>query len=219
MSYTLFGWVGGDNIYKCIKNEFNEADQKKINHILTYKVKDKLDTDNAKPIKPNKGLNKWTIDVYKEEIKNKKPTFISLLYRTNYSAYNKLYSMQKYIDLINCKYAVNLKINFHYNEIKKQYTFILHFGEIFMNGQIPFDSLMNYLKMWGRIKDKFTGSPTVCSFTHDKITTTTIYEKTIATIQNYENVEIVDPSKEYMQNEPSVAVGLNKFVIPPNCLI
>lgn len=150
MSQTIFGWVGAKDIYEFLKQEFKEEnDQKKINNILTFKIQTKL-TDE-KLIKPNVGVNKWTVDTYRDEIKNKKPTFISLLYRTKYSAYNKIYSLQKYIDLINCKYGSNLKINFHYNEARRIYTFILYFSE--PGKDISYDQISGYIKTWNRIKN------------------------------------------------------------------
>ena len=76
MSKTLFGWTGPE-IYECIKHEFKEEDQKKISNTLNYKIQIKLDND--KPITPNNGINKWTVSVYKEEMKEKKPSLVYVL--------------------------------------------------------------------------------------------------------------------------------------------
>ena len=124
-------------------------DQKRISNTLNFKIQTKLDND--RPINPHNGINKWTVSVFKNEIKEKKPSFISVLYRTKYSAYNKLYTLQKYIDIINCKYAANLKINFHYNSLKKKYTFILYFGDTDKN--LSYDQIQGYIKTWERMKN------------------------------------------------------------------
>ena len=76
MSQTFFGWIS-PNIYECIKHEFNEDDQKRINNTLNYKIQTKLDNDNL--IIPIYGINKRTVSVYKEEMKDKKPSFMSVL--------------------------------------------------------------------------------------------------------------------------------------------
>ena len=156
MPTAIYGWVDNKNIYELIKNEYSEEDQKKLYNLLHYKVQNKLN-DN-KDIKPIQGINKWTPDVFKKEQETNKPSFISILYKTQYSAYDKINRLQQFIDRLNYKYAINLKINFYYNGVKG-YKFILYFGEYLTNttNLISFDNnkLTEYIGTWNRIKDKF----------------------------------------------------------------
>lgn len=160
MPTAIYGWVDNKNIYELIKNEYSEEDQKKLYNLLHYTVQKKLN-DN-KDIRPNQGINKWTPDVYKKEQEENKPTFISVLYKTQYSAYDKINRLQTLIDRLNYKYAINLKINFHYNSVKG-YKFILYFGDFMTSTstQISFDNqkLNDYTGTWNRIKDKFPNDP------------------------------------------------------------
>lgn len=163
MPTAIYGWVDSKNIYEVIKNEYSEEDQKKLYNLLHYKVQNKLN-DN-KDIKPYQGINKWTPDVYRKEQEDNKSTFVTVLYKTQYSAYDKINRIQKYLDQLNYKYAVNLKINFYYNTVKG-YKFILYFGDFITNTStlISFDNnkLNEYINIWNRIKDKFSNeSPQV----------------------------------------------------------
>lgn len=160
MPTAIYGWVENKNIYELIKNEYSEEEQKKLYNLLHYKVQNKLN-DN-KDIKPNQGINKWTPDVYKNEQETNKSTFISVLYKTQYSAYDKINRLQACVDRLNYKYAINLKINFFYNSVKG-YKFVLYFGDYLTNNstQISFDpqKLTDYTNTWNRIKDKFSNDP------------------------------------------------------------
>lgn len=157
MPTTFYGWIDNKKIYEVIKNEYNEEDQKKIYNLLHFKVQNKL--SDEKEIKPPQGINKWTPDVYKKEQETKTHTFVSVLYKTQYSAHDKINRLQKYIDQINYKYAINLKINFYYNTLKG-YKFILYFGDYSTSTStnISFDNtkLNEYICIWNRIKDKFS---------------------------------------------------------------
>jgi len=160
MPTAIYGWVDNKNIYELIKNEYSEEDQKKLYNLLHYKVQNKLN-DN-KDIKPNQGINKWTPDVFKKEQETNNFSFVSVLYKTQYSAYDKINRLQNLIDRLNYKYAINLKINFYYNNIKG-YKFILYFGDYSTNTSnlISFDNnkLNEYIGTWTRIKDKFLNNP------------------------------------------------------------
>lgn len=165
MPQIIFGWTGPKDIYDVLKSDFTEEEQKKIYNILNFGVNKKL--EDGKPIRPNKGINKWTPDVYKAEKAENKQTFISLLYKTKFSAYNKINCLQKYVDIINCKYAVNLKINFSYS-LSGYYTFILYLGdcstEIKHQSSIEFDKINEYTNTWNRVKDVLKVTPKIYSF-------------------------------------------------------
>lgn len=164
MAQIIYGWVGEKDIYEVLKNNFSEEDQKKIHNILHYSIQKTL--PDKKPIKPNKGINNWTPEVYKKEKLENNHTFISTLYKLSFSAYHKLNSLQKYIDIINCKYAINLNINFYYNQYQN-YIFILYFGNHSQHvnkylSTIDFDKVNEYTKTWNRVKDVLQLDPKIC---------------------------------------------------------
>ncbi|HJZ23271.1 MAG TPA: hypothetical protein VJ201_02350 [Candidatus Babeliales bacterium] len=164
MPSLIYGWFDNKNIYELIKDEFSEEEQKTLYNLLHFKIENKL--SNEKPIKPYTGVNKWTPDVYKKELETQNTTFVTTLYRTKYSAYDKINKLQKYIDKINYKYAVNLKINFYYKEMRG-YKFILYFGDYIYdrNTIVSFDAnkLTEYIGTWNRVKDKFKIEPMIHS--------------------------------------------------------
>jgi hypothetical protein len=163
MPSLFYGWFDNKNIYELIKGEFSEEEQKKLYNLLHFKIENKL--SNEKPIKPFTGINKWTPNIYAKELETKETTFVSILYKTKYSAYDKIYKLQKYIDKINYKYAMNLKINFYYKDLGG-YKFLLYFGEpVYKNNIVSFDAnkLTEYINTWNRVKDKFKMEPTVHS--------------------------------------------------------
>lgn len=165
MAGVIFGWIGSQDIYNFLKNEFNEQDMKKIYNILFFKIE-------TKDIKYNNtGMNQDTIDKYYElkkkdknddnnkdikDIKDKNDKLIKN-YQSKYSAYNKILSMYKYLNIINLKYGVNLKINFHHYLSKD--TFVLYFGEFLEN--INVSKMMEYLNTWDRLKKKFDIEPKI----------------------------------------------------------
>ena len=165
MPQIIFGWTGPKDIYDVLKSDFTEEEQKKIYNVLNFSVNKKLEDGN--PIKPLKGINKWTQDMYRKDKAENKQTFISLLYKTKFSAYNKLNNLQKYVDIINCKYAVNLNINFYYSS-SGYYTFILYLGEcskeVKYQSSIEFDKINEYTNTWNRVKDILKVTPKIYSF-------------------------------------------------------
>lgn len=163
MVQIIFGWRGTEILDLLKQLEyFSENDLKKISNILTFKIE-------TKNIKPPIGINKWTPDIYETEVKDQKSTFITRLYQTKYSAYDKINRMQKYISMINCKYGTNLTLNFNYNP--KGYTFILHFGDCSSNDKsltgssnMEVDKISEYINIWDRVKSTFSISPKIYTF-------------------------------------------------------
>ena len=147
MPQLIYGWVGEKDIIELLKNVFSEEEQKKIYNILHYKI-EKLFPDKRE-IKPISGINKWTPNIYKKEQIDNTPTIVSTLYKISFSAYNKINSLQKYIDIINCQYGINLNINFHFNPLKG-YVFILYFGNCSQNNNysptLDFEQIMEQSK-------------------------------------------------------------------------
>jgi hypothetical protein len=167
MVQIIFGFINKD-IYEVLKDNFPEEDQKKIYNILCYTIQKTL--PDKKQIKPLKGINQWTPDAYKkaklqDQIENKQ-SFISVLYKTNFSAYQKINSLQKYVDIINCKHGINLNINFHYDGFK--YTFLLYFGQHSTYNKnvttLDFDKVNEYVKTYNRVKDILKIEPKIYSF-------------------------------------------------------
>jgi hypothetical protein len=165
MGEIFFGWLGSQKIYDFMSYEFNEEIKKKIYNLLFFKIETKM---GQKVINPPKGINQWLPEKYEDEIATKKPTFISTLYKTTYSAYDKIYKMSKYVNLINCKYAVNLKINFHFSQKGYDgYTFILYFDShvkvINYVASMDLEKMSHYLTIWNRLKEKFKIEPKIHS--------------------------------------------------------
>jgi len=162
MPSIIYGWFDSKVIYELIKDEFVEEEQKKLYNLLHFNIQNKL--NNEKPIKPYTGINKWTPDVYQKEVETKTTTFITTLYRTKYSAYDKINKLQTYIDKLNYKYAINLKINFYFKELKG-YKFILYFGDYVYHPKevvsLEANKLTEYIGTWNRIKDKFKIEPMI----------------------------------------------------------
>jgi hypothetical protein len=166
MPEIIFGWSGKESIYNVLKQEFPEKDQQKMYHIIYFKIETTYKgKDGPKNIKPKTGINPWTVENYQENVHNKTKNIVTFLYGINYSAYQKIYTLQKYIDVINCKYAVNLKINFHYDpsKPKNNYTFILYFEKPSTN-QIDIQTIDTYMKQWQRIKQLFIIEPKIHNF-------------------------------------------------------
>ena len=164
MAQIIYGWVGEKDIYEVLKNNFSEEDQKKIYNILHFSIQKAL--PDKKPIKPMKGINNWTPEVYKKEKMENKQTFITTLYKISFSAYHKINSLQKYVDIINCKHGINLNVNFYYNEFKG-YVFILYFGnhqpfnKSFLT-TLDFEKVNEYTRTWNRVKDILILDPKIC---------------------------------------------------------
>lgn len=159
---TIFGWAGSDDIFEVLRQEFSENDCKILYNTLFFKIEtqNKNSTKPDKSIRPNRGINNWIVDKYIEERKTKEKTIISYLYGINYSAYDKIYRLRKFIDLINCKYCTGIKLNFCYSH--KGYTFLMYFDEPSKNN-IDMQKLNGYISQWGRMKDKFKLEPKVYS--------------------------------------------------------
>lgn len=161
MAELIYGWVGANNILDFLKCEFtSENDQKKLNSLLNFKIQTKL---NDKDIKPSKGINKWDVDLYNQYKTQKTYNYVTLLYKVQYSAYDKINRLQKFVDIINYKYAVNLKINFYYNGSK--YTYILYFNNS-PNSKQRFESISNekikeFNSCWQRIEHVFKYNPSI----------------------------------------------------------
>ena len=161
MPQIIFGWVGEKDIIEVLNNLFTDEDQQKIYNLLHFAINHKF--QDGTPITITLGINNATPDVYINEKKLGENNSITKLYDVKFSAYNKIYCLQKYINLINCKYGINLNINFHYYPMK--YTFILYFGKHSIGdpnkSSLDFEQINENIKSWNRIKDIFKLEPKI----------------------------------------------------------
>ncbi|QKF93608.1 hypothetical protein QKU48_gp0150 [Fadolivirus algeromassiliense] len=162
---TIFGWAGSNDIFEVVKMEFPEEECKKIYSNLFFKVEtqNKNSKKIDKTIRPFKGINNLMPDKFLEEKNQKDKSITSYLYSIKYSAYDKIFRMKKYIDLINCKYCTGLKFNFCYTN--KGYTFLMYFDEPSKNN-LDMQKLNGYLSQWNRMKDIFKLDPKIYSIDH-----------------------------------------------------
>lgn len=109
----LFGWFDNESIYNLLSKFLDEKDCKQVNQLLNFKTefKDVLFLYN---------FNQYPYEDHL--IVNEKGT-----YDIKYGPYYKIRYLQKYVDKINWKKMVNLKINFHRscNSVK----YLLYFGD------------------------------------------------------------------------------------------
>ena len=141
MSIIVYGWIGNSLINNIIGTDLNDKEKKFLTNTLSFLPK-------STPLSP--GFNTELPSHYNEFKKLGINNDFVKKYEAKFSIYNKLLFLQKYLDRLNFKYAINLKISFNWSIIGS-YEYILFIDNYKITNNISNTYLNQLNTYWQRI--------------------------------------------------------------------